>query len=55
MPGLVSARAPVPLLVPQRLAGSLVAAALAWSAAFGLCLLVFVPWLPSALLDGQDG
>ncbi len=39
----------VPYVIP------LVAAAVAWSAAFGLYLWVFAPWLVSARLDGKDG
>ena len=47
----------VPLLVPAPAASTvpLVAAAVAWSSAFGLYLWVFTPWLTRARLDGKDG
>jgi len=48
-------RVVVPLLAPQWLVASLVAAALAWSLAFMLYLARFTPWLLSARIDGKDG
>jgi uncharacterized protein involved in response to NO len=33
----------------------LIVAAMAWSAAFGLYLMVFTPWLLKTRLDGKDG
>lgn len=45
----------LPLLAPEALVISLIAAAAAWSAAFGLYLVVFTPWLLGARLDGKDG
>jgi uncharacterized protein involved in response to NO len=57
--GLVMAAAALrvllPLLAPEALVISLIAAAAAWSAAFGLYLVVFTPWLLSTRLDGKDG
>ncbi|WP_088279141.1 NnrS family protein [Ideonella sp. A 288] len=47
-------RALVPLAVPSSTV-PLIAAALAWSTAFGLYLWVFTPWLLSTRLDGKDG
>ncbi|MDP3822246.1 MAG: NnrS family protein [Burkholderiales bacterium] len=54
-------RALVPLLaaVPGRAAVpydiALIAAAAAWSSAFGIYLWVFTPWLMTSRLDGKDG
>ena len=48
-------RVVVPLIAPQHLAASLIGAALAWSAAFAIYLVVFAPWLVSTRLDGKDG
>ncbi len=45
----------VPLLAPQLLVAALIAAALAWSAAFVIYLWIFTPWLLRARLDGKDG
>ena len=44
-----------PLAAPAWLQPLLVAAALAWCAAFAIYLAVFVPWLSSTWLDGKDG
>jgi uncharacterized protein involved in response to NO len=33
----------------------LLAAALAWSAAFAIYLVIYSPWLLSTRLDGKDG
>jgi uncharacterized protein involved in response to NO len=33
----------------------LIAAAVAWSCAFGIYLWVFAPWLMTSRLDGKDG
>ena len=48
-------RVVLPLLAPQWLVQSLLAAALAWSAAFGIYLVIYTPWLLSTRLDGKDG
>jgi uncharacterized protein involved in response to NO len=48
-------RVAVPLAAPQWLVPALVGAALAWSAAFGLYLVVYTPWLLRTRLDGKDG
>lgn len=45
----------LPLLAPTWLLQALLAAALAWSAAFALYLLRFTPWLLATRLDGKDG
>ena len=45
----------LPILAPQWLIWSLLAAALAWSAAFTIYLVVYVPWLVATRLDGKDG
>ncbi len=45
----------LPIVAPQWLVLSLLGAALAWTAAFGLYLAVFTPWLLSTRLDGKDG
>jgi uncharacterized protein involved in response to NO len=45
----------MPILAPQWLVSWLLAAALAWSAAFGIYLAIFTPWLLSTRLDGDDG
>ena len=44
-----------PLLAPTLTLGALVAAALTWSAAFAIYLVVYTPWLCRARLDGRDG
>jgi uncharacterized protein involved in response to NO len=49
------ARVLLPLIAPQYQAAWLVVAAATWSAAFGLYLLVFTPWLLATRLDGKDG
>lgn len=57
--GLVMAaavlRVLLPILAPQWLVLSLLAAALAWSAAFAIYLVVYTPWLVATRLDGKDG
>ena len=45
----------LPLVAPQWLVQSLLAAALAWSAAFAIYLVIYTPWLLSTRLDGKDG
>jgi uncharacterized protein involved in response to NO len=45
----------LPLLAPQALLAWLVGAAMAWSAAFGIYLAIFAPWLVRTRLDGKDG
>lgn len=49
------ARVLLPLAAPQFQVAWLAAAAATWSAAFGLYLLVFAPWLLTTRLDGKDG
>ena len=53
--GAAVLRVLLPLLVPQYLRELLIGAALAWSAAFALYLVVFAPWLFKTRLDGKDG
>ena len=48
-------RVVLPLLAPQWLLQALLATALAWSAAFGIYLVIYTPWLMSTRLDGKDG
>jgi uncharacterized protein involved in response to NO len=45
----------VPLLAPSLYIASLIAAAVAWSAAFLIYLWIFTPWLMQTRLDGKDG
>jgi uncharacterized protein involved in response to NO len=45
----------VPLVAPQYLVGSVIAAAGAWTLAFSLYLALYTPWLLCARLDGKDG
>jgi uncharacterized protein involved in response to NO len=45
----------LPLVAPQWYALALTGAALAWSMAFALYLVVFTPWLLKTRLDGKDG
>ena len=45
----------LPLVSPSLLAISLIGAALAWTAAFGMYLVIYTPWLMRARLDGKDG
>jgi uncharacterized protein involved in response to NO len=57
--GLVMAaavlRVLLPIVAPQWLTLWLLSAALAWSSAFALYLVVFTPWLMSPRQDGKDG
>jgi uncharacterized protein involved in response to NO len=57
--GLVMAAAVVrvllPLAAPHWYAGALVVAALAWSTAFAIYLVLYTPWLVQTRLDGKDG
>ena len=57
--GLVMAaavlRVLLPIVAPQWFVQSLLAAALAWSAAFAIYLVIYTPWLMSTRLDGKDG
>jgi len=48
-------RVALPIVAPSWLVPSLLAAALAWSAAFVIYLVVYTPWLVAARLDGKDG
>ncbi len=45
----------LPLVAPQWFAGAIVAAALAFSAAFAIYLFMYTPWLMQTRLDGKDG
>ena len=45
----------LPLAAPQWLVAALVGAALAWSAAFAIYLVVYAPWLLAPRADGRDG
>ncbi|MEO7851178.1 MAG: NnrS family protein [Rubrivivax sp.] len=45
----------LPLIAPQGLVAWLWAAALAWSAAFVIYLVIYTPWLMRTRLDGKDG
>lgn len=45
----------LPLASARLLTASLVGAALAWTAAFGIYLLIYTPWLMRGRLDGKDG
>jgi uncharacterized protein involved in response to NO len=53
--GAAVLRVAMPLVLPQHHALWLIVAAIAWSAAFGLYLMVFTPWLLTTRLDGKDG
>jgi uncharacterized protein involved in response to NO len=53
--GAAVLRVAMPLLLPQQQTLWWVVAAMAWSAAFGLYLIVFTPWLLTTRLDGKDG
>lgn len=48
-------RVAVPLIAPEWLVASVIAAATAWSLAFALYLFRFAPWLVQVRLDGKDG
>ena len=45
----------LPLMAPAYTAPALLGAAIAWSAAFALYLIVYLPWLTQARLDGREG
>ena len=45
----------VPIVLPQWYGPALVAAAAAWSVAFGIYLVLFTPWLLQTRADGKDG
>lgn len=45
----------MPVLAPSMYAFALVATAVLWSAAFGIYLWVYTPWLTRTRLDGKDG
>ena len=53
--GAAVLRVALPLVLPQQQMLWLVVAAMTWSAAFGLYLIVFTPWLLTTRLDGKDG
>lgn len=44
-----------PIVLPQWYGPGLVAAAAAWSVAFGIYLVMFTPWLLQTRADGKDG
>jgi uncharacterized protein involved in response to NO len=48
-------RVVLPIVAPQWFVQSLLAAALAWSAAFVVYLVIYTPWLMTTRLDGKDG
>jgi uncharacterized protein involved in response to NO len=45
----------LPILAPQWFVQSMLAAALTWSAAFAIYLVIYTPWLMSTRRDGKDG
>lgn len=45
----------LPLVSPELLLISLVGAAMAWTAAFTIYLVMYTPWLMQSRLDGRDG
>lgn len=45
----------LPLAAPQWTVAAYAAAAVAWSAAFGIYLWIYAPWLVSTRVDGKDG
>lgn len=45
----------LPIVAPQWFVQFLLAAALAWSTAFAIYLVIYTPWLMSTRLDGKDG
>ena len=45
----------VPMVAPQWYSHALVCAAAAWTTAFLIYLVMYVPWLTSTRLDGKDG
>lgn len=53
--GAAVSRVLLPLVAPQWLAWWLLLAALAWTAAFGIYLFIYGPWLLTTRLDGKDG
>lgn len=53
--GAAVLRVLVPLAAPQWYAPSLVLAALAWSSAFAIYLVMYTPWLLQTRADGKDG
>jgi uncharacterized protein involved in response to NO len=57
--GLVMAaavlRVLVPLVAPQWVVGAVAGAALAWSAAFAIYVVLYAPWLAATRVDGKDG
>ncbi len=48
-------RVVLPMLAPQWLVASVIAAAIAWSLAFGFYLALYTPWLLRPRIDGKDG
>ena len=44
-----------PIVLPQWYGPGLIAAAAAWSVAFGIYLVIFTPWLLQTRVDGKDG
>ncbi len=45
----------LPLIAPQFLMPVLLGAAVAWTTAFAIYLVVYTPWLMAARMDGKDG
>ena len=45
----------LPLIAPRYLMAILLGAAVAWTAAFGIYLVVYTPWLFMGRVDGKDG
>jgi uncharacterized protein involved in response to NO len=43
------------IVLPRQRPRALVAAALAWTAAFAIYLFIHTPWLVRTRLDGKDG
>ena len=53
--GAALLRVAVPVATPQWYAAALVVAALAWSLAFVIYLVIYTPWLLQTRADGKDG
>ena len=53
--GAALLRVAVPVAAPQWYAAALVVAALAWSLAFVIYLVIYTPWLLQTRADGKDG
>ena len=53
--GAALLRVLVPVAAPQWYLAALVVAALAWSLAFAIYLVIYTPWLLQTRADGKDG